>query len=209
MSKVNYRLFVITDRHQCKCGQLSKVIDEACKAGVKAVQLREKDLSPLLLYQLAEKIKKICHSTNTRLLINDRADIAQAVDADGVQLTSQSLSVYSVRKFLPKSMLIGVSTHSLEEAQRAENYGADFVLFGPVFQTPSKAVFGEPQGLSKLEKITKTVQVPVFAVGGINPARAKQCRERGSFGVAVISSVMSSPNVKVVIKEFENYLGRL
>ncbi|MFQ5769898.1 MAG: thiamine phosphate synthase [bacterium] len=209
MSEVNFRLYVITDRHQCQGGQLSKVIEEACASGVKAVQLREKDLSSLVLYQLAEDINKICQAAHAKLFINDRADIAQAVDAHGVQLTSQSLPIHAIRNILTQSKLVGVSTHSLEEAKRAEDEGADFVLFGPVFFTPSKAAFGEPQGLDRLEKIAKIVQVPVFAVGGIDPSRAKQCRENGAFGVAVISAVMGSPNVKFVVQEFERNLGGL
>ncbi|MFQ5823474.1 MAG: thiamine phosphate synthase [bacterium] len=209
MSKLNFRLYLITDRHLCKGRQLTQVIDEACTAGVKAVQLREKDLSPLSQYQLAKNIKQVCQSTHTMLFINDRADIAQAVEADGVQLTSQSLPIEAVQKCFTQSKLIGVSTHSLEEAQRAEKSGTDFMLFGPIFETPSKTAIGKPQGLAKLNQLTKFVNVPVFAVGGINSERAKQCMDNGAAGVAVISSIMSSPNPKRIIKTYEHVLGSL
>lgn len=209
MFNINFRLYLITDRHQCKNREFSQVITQACAAGVKAIQLREKDLSPFSLYQLAENIKKICQVTQTKLFINDRADIAQALGAEGVQLTAQSLPVEAVRKCFTEPKLIGVSTHSLEEAQRAEGSGADFVLFGPIFETPSKTTFGKPQGLAKLEQIAKLIKIPVYAIGGIIPERAKQCLERGAFGVAVISSVMSSTNVIRIVKKFETFLGSL
>ncbi|MFQ5864251.1 MAG: thiamine phosphate synthase [bacterium] len=209
MTELNFRLYLITDRHQCQGRQLTQVVDEACKAGVKAVQLREKDLSPFALYQLAEHIKEVCQSTHTKLFINDRADIAQAVQADGIQLTSQSLPVEAVRRCLLDRKLIGVSTHSLEEAQRAEESAADFILFGPIFETPSKAGFGKPQGLARLNQLAKLVGVPVFAVGGINPERAKQCMENRAAGVAVISSIMSSPNIKTMVRRYEHVLGSL
>jgi thiamine-phosphate pyrophosphorylase len=173
------------------------------------VQLREKDLTPFALYQLAKDIKNICQSTHAKLFINDRADIAQAVEADGVQLTSQSLPVEAVRTCFSEPKLIGVSTHSFEEAQRAEESKADFILFGPIFETPSKAAFGQPQGLVSLNRLSKTVSVPIFAVGGINPERAKECIENGAAGVAVISSIMSSPNIKRIIKTYEEVLGTL
>lgn len=206
---MNFRLYLITDRHLCNERKLAEVVHEACTAGVKAVQLREKDLSPFSLYQLAGKIRKVCQATHTKLFINDRADIAQAVKADGIQLTSQSLPVEAVRKCFSEPKLIGVSTHSVEEAQRARESMADFILFGPVFETSSKAAFGEPQGLSKLQQITRVVDIPVFAVGGINPERAKQCMEVGASGVAVISSIMSSGNIKGTVSTYENALGSL
>ncbi len=209
MSELNFRLYLITNRHLCGEGKLTSVVEEACKAGVKAVQLREKDLSPVLLYQLAIDIKKICQQHHTKLFINDRADVAMAVEADGVQLTSQSLPVEAVRKWFPRPKLIGVSTHSLEEALRAQEGNADFILFGPIFETPSKAPFGNPQGLNKLSHLSKSVQVPIFAVGGINPERAKYCIGNGATGVAVISSIMSSSNVERIVKSYEQVLGGL
>ncbi|MFQ5770638.1 MAG: thiamine phosphate synthase [bacterium] len=206
---VNFRLYLISDRRQSQNRPLSEVIREACQAGIKAVQLREKDLPPISLYHLAREINEICQSNHTKLLINDRADIAQAVNADGIHLTSQSLPVETVRKCLTSLNIIGVSTHSLAEAQQAEASGCDFILFGPIFESPSKIAFGKPQGLKKLYELTKVVNVPIFAVGGIHPERAKQCVENGAAGVAVISAIMRAPDIHKIVKKFENSLGKL
>ncbi len=138
MPKINFRLYVITNRLLCGKRTLTEVIGEACRSGIKAVQLREKDLSAKSIINLAQEIQQICKKTGVKLLINDRFDIARAIRADGVHLTAQSLPVKIVRKHLSSSQLVGVSTHSLDEAKQAEDSGADFVLFGPVYHTPSK-----------------------------------------------------------------------
>ena len=207
MSPIDFHLYFITDRHKCQPRPLTEVVKEACEAGIKAVQLREKDLSPVELFHMAEELKKICQSYRAKLFINDRMDVAMAVEADGIQLTSKSLPVDVVRRFY--SRLIGVSTHSLDEALLAQKGGADFILFGPVFYTPSKIQYGEPQGLSRLQHITLNVKLPVFAVGGITSDRAKTCLEAGAHGVAVISAIMSSENIKASVCEFKKRLQDL
>lgn len=209
MQKIDFRLYLITDRRLCRDQNLAPVIQEACRAGVKAVQLREKDWSARQIFQTAAELKKICAPSLTKLFINDRADIADAVSADGVQLTAESLPVPIIRNIVTSPKLIGVSTHSLADAQTAEAEGADFILFGPVFDTPSKRPFGQPQGLGGLNAIVKGVKIPVFAVGGIDSERAFQCREYGAWGVALISAIMSADNITKKILEFETALGSL
>jgi len=209
MPKVNFRLYVITNRLLCGDRTLTRVVGDACKAGVKAIQLREKDIPAKFVYNLAQEIQQICKKNGTKLLINDRFDIAEAVGADGVHLTSKSLPVEIVRKNFNSDKLVGVSTHSLEEARRAQDSGADFVLFGPIYPTLSKAAYGHPQGLTKLQEVAKSVAIPVFAVGGITPEKARECVESDAFGVAVISSVLSSRNISATLKSYEDYLGRL
>lgn len=209
MADIDFRFYFITDRNQCKPHTLTSVIKQACEAGIKAVQLREKNLPIKELFVLAKDIGAVCKSTHTKLLLNDRFDVATAAEANGVHLTSQSLPVEIVRKFMPAPKLIGVSTHSIEAAKRAEGAGADFILFGPVFHTESKAKQGEPQGLAKLQEVAKAVTTPVFAVGGIDPVKARQCREHGAWGVAAISAVMKSKNIGKLIKKFEDSLGNL
>lgn len=206
---MDFRLYLITDRHQCPDENLLPVVEQACAAGVKAIQLREKDWPARRVFEMAAQLKKICEPTRTKLFINDRADIADAVGAEGVHLTSQSLSVPVVRRILTPPKLIGVSIHSLAEAVQAQNAGADFVVFGPVFDTPSKRAFGPPQGLMKLKEVAQSINLPVLAIGGIDPQRAQMCRECGAHGAAVISSIMSADNVNEKIKEFETALGSL
>jgi thiamine-phosphate pyrophosphorylase len=209
MPKVNFRLYVITNRLLCGDRTLTEVVGAVCRGGVKAIQLREKDLPAKSISNLAQEIQQICKRTGAKLLINDRFDIAGAVGADGVHLTSKSLPIEIVRKYFNSDKLIGVSTHSLEEARQAEDSGADFVLFGPIYPTPSKAAYGHAQGLTKLQEVAKSVSIPVFAVGGMTPERAKKCVESEAFGVAVISSVMSTRDISVTLKSYEDCLGRL
>ncbi len=185
------------------------VVKQACAAGLKAFQLREKDWPTRQLFETARRLKKITDSTQTKLFINDRVDLAAAVGAAGVHLTSASLPVAVVRKIAAAPKLIGVSTHSLAQAQQAEAAGADFILFGPVFDTPSKRQYGPPQGLGALEEITKSVRLPVFAVGGVTPQRAEWCRAAGAWGAAVISAIMAADNVREKVLEFGNALGSL
>ncbi len=206
MPKVNFRLYVITNRQLCGDRTLTEVVGEVCRGGVKAIQLREKDLPAKSIFNLAQEIQQICKRTGAKLLINDRFDIAGAVGADGVHLTSKSLPVEIVRKNFNSDKLVGVSTHSLEEARQAEDSGADFALFGPIYPTPSKAAYGHAQGLTKLQEVAKSVAIPVFAVGGMTPEKAKECVESDAFGVAVISSVMSTRDISATLKSYEDYV---
>lgn len=208
MIKIDFRLYLVTDRRLCPGESLTEIVHAACQAGVRAIQLREKDLPPISIYNLAKEIKQISDSANARLFINDRFDLVQAIDADGVHLTSQSLPAEVIRK-VDASKLIGVSTHSLDEARAAEQSGADFILFGPVFPTPSKLKYGKPQGLEKLHTVCQAIGIPVFAVGGITPERAKSCLEHGAFGVAAISSIMNAPEVAQAVNDYEKALGNL
>lgn len=124
----------------------------------------------------------------TRLLVNDRFDIAKAAGADGVHLTSRSLPANIVRSICGDDFLIGVSTHSLETALDARAAGADFVVFGPVFETPSKQIYGKPQGLDKLREVTTALQgFPVLAIGGINLENVYECFCAGASGMAAIN----------------------
>ncbi len=209
MPKVNFRLYVITNRLLCRERTLVETVEEACQAGVRAIQLREKDLPAKSVHNLAQEIQQICKKTGTKLLINERFDIAKAVRADGIHLTSKSIPVDIVRKNLKSNKLIGVSTHSLAEAKQAEDSGADFILFGPVYHTPSKTAYGDPQGLTRLREVTSFVSIPVFAIGGITPEKARACVDNGVFGVAVISSVMSARDIPSTLKNYARYLQQL
>ncbi len=209
MSDLPFRLLLITNRRLTYSRPLISVLEQALQAGLKAIQLREKDLSAGELYELALQVKQCSLTYHAKLLINERFDIARAVNADGVHLTSQSVPVPVVRKSTPEGNLIGCSTHSLHEAVSAEENRCDYILFGPVFATPEKLKYGPPQGLKRLSDVSAQVQVPVIAVGGITPERARQCMKNGASGVAVISAIMQAKNIKKTVKEFKRYLGSL
>jgi thiamine-phosphate pyrophosphorylase len=198
----------VTDRNQTQGRDLLWVLQQALEGGVKAVQLREKDLSGKEMYLLAEKARNLCARYRAALFINDRIDIARAVDADGVQLGKTSLPVEVARGLLGRHGILGASTHSLEEAREAERQGADFILFGPVYFTPSKAFYGAPQGLTALKKIVENVMLPVYAIGGIKPGNVADVIATGARGVALISAVMDAVDPKFSSESIQKFLYR-
>ena len=164
-----------------------RLVEAAVAAKVPLFQIREKTLSGRDLYDLTVRAVEITRGSDTRLLVNDRSDIARTAGADGVHLTTQSLPPRVVRKTYGPEFLIGVSTHSLDEARAARDSGADFVVFGPVFETESKREFGEPQGLDRFAEVTSELRgFPVVAIGGITLDNAGSCFETGARGVAAI-----------------------
>jgi len=185
-------LYVVTDRQLTGGRPLRLVVEAALRGGARAVQLREKDLPPRELYPLALEMRQLTQAYGARLLINDRADVALAVNADGVHLTTTSLPASIARQVLGPGRLIGVSTHTRAEAQAAVEEGADFVVFGPVFFTPSKAPYGQPVGLDALRAVRAVVKSPILAIGGIKPTNLDQVLAAGADGIAVISAIISA-----------------
>ena len=185
-------LYVVTDRQLTGGRPLRLVVEAALRGGARAVQLREKDLPPRELYPLALEMRQLTQAYGARLLINDRADVALAVNADGVHLTTTSLPASIARQVLGPRRLIGVSTHTRAEAQAAVEEGADFVVFGPVFFTPSKAPYGQPVGLDALRAVRAVVKSPILAIGGIKPTNLDQVLAAGADGIAVISAIISA-----------------
>jgi thiamine-phosphate pyrophosphorylase len=202
----DFDLYLVTDRSQSRGRDLLWVLEQALDGGVKAIQLREKDLGGKELFDLAEKTRELCIRYDARLLINDRIDVALGVDADGVQVGNASIPIDTARRLLGPRKLLGASTHSLAEAQQAEQNGADFILFGPVYFTPSKAVYGEPQGLAALKKIVEKISSPVYAIGGIKPENINDVRATGIRGVALISAITNAENPKEATQRILRHL---
>lgn len=187
-----FDLYLVTDRTQTRGRDLLWVLEQALAGGVTAVQLREKDLAGKELFQLAEQTRRLCDRHEAALFINDRIDVARAVDAAGVQLGKASLPIETARSLLGPQKIIGYSIHSLEEGQQAERSGADFVVFGPLYFTPSKARFGRPQGLTALRRTVDTLALPVYAIGGITAENTSQVQSAGARGVALISAIIGA-----------------
>ena len=188
----NFDLYLVSDRRQTRPRDLLWVLERALDGGVKGIQLREKDLGGRELFDLAEKVKALCVDRQASLFINDRVDVALAVDADGIHLGGASIPIEAARALVGTDKLIGVSTHSMREAEEAERSGADFLLFGPIYFTPSKADYGEPQGLAPLKEVVEKISIPVYAIGGIKVGNIGDVKEAGVRGVALISAIMSS-----------------
>ncbi|MFO0753385.1 MAG: thiamine phosphate synthase [Thermodesulfovibrionales bacterium] len=201
---MDFTLYLITDSsffsgHDA----MLPAIEAALAGGVRAVQLREKDLPTRALLALAQRIRDLTERHRARLFINDRFDIALCVGADGVQLSQTGLPVPAVRKAVGERLLIGVSTHSREEAREAERGGADFITFGPLYLTPSKLRYGDPVGVEALERVRAEVSLPIFGLGGVKPHHCAEVRGAGAHGVALISGILAGADPE---KAAENYL---
>lgn len=192
MRVADFKLYLITDRHQTAGRPLLEVVQQALEGGVKAVQLREKDLSGAELYRLAVDMRRLTADFGARLIINDRSDIALAVDADGVHIGISSMPVSAARQILGKDKTIGYSAHAIDEAARAQADGADFVTFGPVYATPSKAAFGAPCGVAELSAARAALNKPVIGLGGISLGNVTEALSAGIQGIAVISAVLAA-----------------
>jgi thiamine-phosphate pyrophosphorylase len=196
------RLVLVTDRRQARGRDLATLVAECVRAGLPSVQVREKDLGALELAELCRQILAGIPPGRCLLVVNDRVDVALATGAGGVQRTSTSLAVRDIRAIVKSDLLIGASVHSLEEAIEAEAAGADWVTFGPVYDTPSKRPYGAPQGLAALERVAAALRIPVVAIGGITPERADAVMGAGAHGVAAISAILAAADPAEAVRRF-------
>jgi thiamine-phosphate pyrophosphorylase len=201
-------LYLITDRHQVPDGRRQiEIIEELLSAGVRMLQLREKDLPAAELYLLAKELRALTRTYDCLLLINDRVDLVLATEADGVHLGGHSMPLPLARKLLGPDRLVGASTHSPEEIQIAGKQGADFATFGPVFFTPSKAAYGDPLGLDNLQQGCATSQIPVYGLGGINLENAGAVKLSGAHGIALISTLIAAEKPSSTCQKLLKILG--
>ena len=204
---LSFKLYAITDRRSCATTPLVAVISELLDAGVNAIQLREKDLNETELIQLAQPIAELCRNYQAKLFINTSARIALEVEAAGVHLPANAESVERVKTQTESKLYIGCSVHSLDAAQRREAEGADFVTYSPIYPTASKPGYGPAVGIAGLAEVTKGVNLPVFALGGITPDRVDECLAAGAFGVAVMSGVMSPTGVGKQVRRYLDFFN--
>ena len=200
-------LCLVTDRARTRGRDLVAVAAECLAAGLSALQVREKDLGAGELAALCRRLRALTLHAEALLIVNDRVDVALAVGADAVQRTSTSLSVRDMIAVADKRLHIGASVHALQEAIDAESQGADWVVFGPVYDTPSKRAYGPAQGLARLEAVARAVGVPVIAIGGITPERVAEVRAAGAAGVAVISAILEADSARDATLRFLDQLA--
>ena len=198
---MDFNLYLITDRQQTSGRDLLQVVERALRGGVRAVQVREKDLTSRELYESTYELRKLTARYDAKLFVNDRVDIALAVEADGVHLGNNGIPIYRARKILGEKKLIGVSCHNQISAITAQEKGADFITFGPVYYTQSKAVYGKPVGLERLEEVANLLQIPIFALGGVNSANAREVLDHGAFGIAMVSAILKADDPQEAAKE--------
>jgi thiamine-phosphate pyrophosphorylase len=202
-------LYLITDRRQLTGGAtLPETVEQALAGGVRLIQLREKDLPAAELWPLAQQLRSLTRRFSAKLFINDRIDLALACGADGVHLGGHSLPTAEVRRLIGPRRLIGVSTHCLDDVARAAGQGADFLTFGPVYPTPSKAAYGPPQGLDLLKQASQRTALPVLALGGIKTPHVQAVMSHGASGIALISAVLSDADPRAAARRFSELLSQ-
>jgi len=197
----SFKLCYITDRLALRPAPLLGFIRKAIQAGVDLIQIREKDLGTRPLAELVKAAVESARGVGTRVLVNDRLDVGLAAGAAGVHLGTRSVPPRAVRKHVPAGFLVGVSCHSVEDALEAESAGADYVLLGPVFATPSKLHYGAPLGIEKLREAAGRVKIPVLALGGITVERVRPCLEAGATGIAGISVFQTCDSLDQRVRE--------
>ena len=199
------KIYLVTDEKSCKGKDFYSCIEEAIESGVKIVQLREKNLSSKDFYEKALKVKEICKSYGVLFIINDRLDIAQAVEADGVHLGQSDMPIEKAREILKDKFLIGATARNIEEAKKAELLGADYIGSGAIFGTSTKDNAKKLE-IEDLKKIVNSVKIPVFAIGGININNVSMLKNIGLQGVCSVSGILSEKDckkaVELILKNF-------
>ncbi len=202
---VDFKLYLITDRRQTAM-PLPAAVRLALEGGVRAIQVREKDLPVRELLALSQELRALTKEFNAKLFINDHVDVAVAVDADGIHLGHQSMPASAARKIVGKKMMIGVSTHTVDEARAAESEGADFVTFGPIYETPSKAHLGGPLGLEPLREARRAVDIPIFGLGGIKGKNIGHVLWAGAYGIGMISAIFGADDIRKKAKNISEMI---
>ena len=207
MNNLDLSLYLVTDKSD-NVEEFLNTMEEAIKGGVSVVQIREKTAETLDFDNLALKVKEITTRYNVPLIINDRVDVALAIDADGVHVGQSDMPCDITRKLIGPDKILGVSAHNIKEAKKAEKDGADYLGSGAVFPTPTK---DDANRITKkdLKEITDSVNIPVVAIGGINLDNANELKDTGIKGLSVVSAIMSSENPKKsseeLLKIFKNF----
>ena len=192
--KIDYSIYLVTDRDLMSTETLEEAVEQAIIGGCTLVQLREKDCSSLDFYHTAVKVKEITDKYNVSLLINDRLDIALAVDAAGVHVGQSDLPVSVVRKVIGDDKIIGISAGTLEDALQGQRDGADYLGVGAMYATGTKKD-ANPTSMEELKKIRENVSLPIVVIGGINEERVKDFKGTGIDGLAIVSAIIAHKDI--------------
>lgn len=206
--KVDYSLYLITDRRFLKNKTICDAVEEAIKGGVTLVQVREKEASTREFYNVAVKVKEVTDKYNIPLLIDDRIDIALASNCSGVHLGQSDMPICEARKILGNEKLIGISAGNIDEAIEAQNEGADYIGVGTIFYTGTKKDIKKPIGIRGLENIVESINIPSVAIGGINLENAEYVMKTGTNGLAVISAIMAESDIRSAAEKLKNVTNK-
>jgi thiamine-phosphate pyrophosphorylase len=202
-----FKLYLIADQLNCRQSNIETVVAEAIKGGVDAVQLREKNVSTREIIELGRKLQVLLHKHNIPLIINDRVDIAMALDADGVHLGQRDMPYHLARKLLGNKKIIGISVSNSEQAHEAQQWDVDYLGVGPVFETSTKLDTSPVIGIEGLQQICSISEHPIIAIGGINVTNAYTVLTAGVNGIAVVSAICGANNPMLVSKQLFDIVG--
>lgn len=206
MNRFDLSLYLVTNQDLAKGRSILEVVKQAVEGGVTMVQLREKDASTLDFYRLALEFSHFLKPRNIPLIINDRMDIALAVDAEGLHIGQSDLPYDVARKFLGKNKILGLSVETLEQAKEANSLPVDYIGLSPVFTTPTKTELEVALGLEGVKKICNFSKHPTVAIGGMNKNTVAETIVQGVNGVAVVSAIMSADNPKLAAQELKTLI---
>ena len=208
IDKKTLRLYAVTDRTWLDGRTLYDDVEKALKGGVTLLQLREKNMSTDDFINSAKEIKSLCEKYNVPLIINDNVDVAKAVNADGVHIGQNDMPAHEARKILGKNKIIGVTAKTVEQAQKAEKDGADYLGSGAIFGTTTKGD-AKNMDMQSLKSITSSVNIPVVAIGGIDGDNVLQLKGTGIVGAAVVSGIFAQDDIETATKDLYNKIGEM
>jgi thiamine-phosphate pyrophosphorylase len=192
LEKIDYSLYLVTDRELARGRTTVDIVAAAVRGGVTCVQLREKKCSTLDFIEQALALKTVLESARVPLIINDRVDVALAVEADGVHLGQTDMPLTHAKRIVGESMIIGISAESLEDAIEAEKNGADYLGVSPIYATPTKTDTAPPLGLEGLQAIRNSVRIPLVGIGGLNQSNSAAVIRSGADGIAIVSAIVAA-----------------
>lgn len=204
MNKIDYSLYLVTDRNILKNRDLKDEVENAIKGGVTLVQLREKECGGKDFLKYAVEVKEITDKYDIPLIINDRVDIALAIDAAGVHVGQNDIPAKVVRELIGKSKVLGISASNLEEAKKAVEDGADYLGVGAIYSTSTKKDAKNVK-LNMLKEIRNNIKIPIVAIGGIDKNNAKEVIECNIDGIAVVSAILSENNIELAAKNLKSF----
>ena len=205
---IDYSLYLVTDRSLSKGRSTAEIVAAAVAGGVSCIQLREKSCGTREFLDEALALQPLLKSRNIPLIINDRLDIALAIEADGVHLGQSDMPIGMARKIAGTSLIIGISAESVEDALRAEQQGADYIGISPVFSTPTKTDTALPLGLEGVRQIRALVDIPLVGIGGIHSDNAESVITAGADGIAVVSAIVSAADPAGASKKLKTIIDQ-
>jgi len=201
---MNYDLYIITDRRISHGKSHLEVAESALAGGATVIQFRDKEMKDSEVIDVCRKIHKLTREKGIPFIVNDRVEVAKAVDAEGVHLGQEDAPLNFARKVLGKEKIIGISVETVEQAIKAVEGGADYLGIGPIYPTATKPDAGKVLGIARLKEIRESVNIPIVAIGGINENNLEEVLRAGADGIAVISAVVSAPDITEACRKLKN-----